>query len=82
MNTKERAARLLQNVMGKKYRDDALIEFLADRLSEGEIVWDITQFLKTTPAYLKTKKGQREANKEFARKKRFTALLRKYLRSK
>lgn len=47
------ARRLLQQNYGEETNDPDLEQFLADRLAEGESAFEVSQFLQTTPQYMK-----------------------------
>jgi hypothetical protein len=47
------ANRLLSQAYGSDTNDPDLSQFLSDRLAEGESAFELSQFLQTTPQYLK-----------------------------
>lgn len=47
------ANRLVSQIYGQDFSDPDLASFISDRLAEGETAYEISQFLKTTPDYLK-----------------------------
>lgn len=50
---KETAQRLVKQTYGEEYNDPDLEEFISSRMAEGESAFELSQFLKTTPEYMK-----------------------------
>lgn len=47
------ATRLLQTTFGADYNDPDMADFLSQRLAEGESAFEVSQFLQSTPQYMK-----------------------------
>lgn len=52
-NNLSTANRLISQIYGEGANDPDLAQFLSERLAEGESAFEISQFLKTTPDYMK-----------------------------
>ena len=70
MRAEDTANILFKYVFGKKYQDEDLVKFVADRLEEGESPFEVIQFLKTTPDFLKKHPERKKRLKERERKAR------------